>query len=40
VDANGLPTTFTTVGTPFGTATSNTQFQQSRTFSINAGIRF
>ncbi|HEY1251940.1 MAG TPA: TonB-dependent receptor [Thermoanaerobaculia bacterium] len=40
LDANGLPTTFTTVGTPFGTATSNTQFQQSRTFSINAGIRF
>jgi hypothetical protein len=40
VDANGLPTTFTTVGTPFGTATSNTQFQQSRTFSINAGVRF
>lgn len=40
VDANGLPTTFTTAGTPFGTTTSNGNFQQSRTFSVNAGIRF
>jgi hypothetical protein len=40
VDANGLPTTFTTVGTSFGKTTGNTQFQQSRTFSMAAGIRF
>ncbi len=40
LDANGLPTTFTTAGTPFGSATANSQFQQSRTFSINAGVRF
>jgi hypothetical protein len=40
LDANGLATTFTTVGTSFGTSTSNSQFQQSRTFAVSAGIRF
>lgn len=40
VDANGLPTTFTTAGTPFGTVTGKTQFQPARAFSINAGVRF
>ena len=40
LDANGLPTTFTTVGTNFGTSTANSQFQQSRTLTLSGGIRF
>ena len=40
LDADGLPTTYTTVGTQFGQTTGNTQFQQARTFSIAGGIRF
>lgn len=40
VDANGISTTFTTVGTSFGQVVSNAQYQRAREFQISAGIRF
>jgi hypothetical protein len=39
LDANGLPTTYTP-GPNFGTATSSTNYQTSRTLTVAAGVRF